>query len=126
MFEIILVNIVQAAVGVMNQDHFLSSETTLGKNQRADDVVGDHAAGISNDVGVTVGESEHLEYVHSAVHARHDGQMALWGEGESTIGKIRRKLLVIEEQVVRIWCEFFRCCHSDIVSYREVVSSYDF
>ena len=111
---------------MVDQDHFLRAETPLRKYERSDDIVGHHTAGIANDVGVAVGESEHLENVHAAVHARHDGQMALWGEGESTIGKIRRKLLVIEEQVVRIWCEFFRCCHSDIVSYREVVSSYDF
>jgi len=52
--------------------------------------------------------------------------MAFGGEGESVIGKICGKPLIILDQVVRIWCEFFGCRHADIVSYREVVSAYDF
>jgi hypothetical protein len=38
-------------------------------------------------VSITVSEAQHLEDVHSAVHARNDCEVSLWGEGQSSIGK---------------------------------------
>lgn len=110
----------------MYQDHFLGAEAPLRQHERTNDIIGDNSAGVTNDVSIAMGKPEHLEDIHPTVHAGDNRQVTLGGEGESDIGKILGKLLIISDELIRIWCEFFGCRHSDIVSYREVVSAYDF
>jgi hypothetical protein len=110
----------------MYQDHFLGAEAALRQHERTNDIIGHNSAGVANDVSIAMGKPEHLENVHTTVHTSDNRQVSLGGEGKSVIGKILGKTLIVPEQVIRIWCEFFGCYHADIVSYREVVSAYDF
>ena len=74
--EPILVDRLQPAVGVVHQDDLACAEEALRQHQRADDVVGHHATGVADDVRIAVGQPQHLEDVHAAVHACHDRQLA--------------------------------------------------
>jgi hypothetical protein len=44
----------------------------LRQTQRPDHVVGDHSAGVADDVRFTVVETEQREDVHTGIHARDD------------------------------------------------------
>ena len=66
----------QAAVGVMHQDRFHGCQVRVTETQRADHIVGDHATGISDDVGLAVAETQHGENVHARVHTGHDCHVA--------------------------------------------------
>jgi hypothetical protein len=66
---------------VVNQKNFLSVEKALRDHERSHHVIGDHSAGISNDVGITMIEAQHLKDVHSAIHAGHDCEVKQWGKG---------------------------------------------
>ena len=70
-----------AAAGVVDQHHRPGAEEALGQHQRADDVVGDDAAGVAEDMGVTRLEPEQPDGVDAGVHAGHDGDAELGRPG---------------------------------------------
>jgi hypothetical protein len=45
---------VAAAVGVVDEDDLARAQQALADEQRADDVIGHHSAGVADDVGVTL------------------------------------------------------------------------
>ena len=47
-----------------------------GNDEGANDVLGDHAAGVADDVGIARFEPEHAEDVNTRVHADHNGEFA--------------------------------------------------
>ena len=70
--ELLFDHAAHAAFRVVEQDDLAGTERTLGKTQRADDVVGDDPACVANDVAVAVVESQDLVDVHPRVHAGND------------------------------------------------------
>ena len=60
----------------MQEDDLACAEVALRDAQRAGDVVGDHPAGVADDVRLAVPQAEHLEDVHARVHAGDDRQPA--------------------------------------------------
>ena len=70
-----------------SEDDFASPQQSLRQDQRTNHVVGDDPTGVANDVCVAVGETEHLEDVHPAVHARDDGQLSARLQGEVVVGE---------------------------------------
>ena len=81
MFEIVLFYVVQSAVGVMYQDHFLGAEAPLRQHERTNDIIGHNSTGVANDVSIAMGKPEHLENVHTTVHTSDNRQVTLGGEG---------------------------------------------
>ena len=79
--------LLQSAVGVVHEDDFASPQQPLRQDQRTNHVVGDDPARVANDVCIAVGQSEHLEDVHPAVHAGDDGQLSAWPQGEVMVGE---------------------------------------
>ena len=63
-----------AAVRVVDEHDLARAEAALGDRERADHVVGDHPAGVAQDVRLAVAQPERGERVQARVHARHDGQ----------------------------------------------------
>ena len=63
------------AVGVVDEDDLLGPEQALGDRQRADLVVGDHAAGVADDVGVALLQAEQGVGIQARVHAGEHGDL---------------------------------------------------
>jgi hypothetical protein len=68
------------AVGVMDEDDLLGAQQPLRDGQRADFVVGDHAAGVADDVGVALLQAEQAVGVEAGVHARDHCDLATGGQ----------------------------------------------
>ena len=100
--ELVLDDRLQAAVGVVHQHDLASAEAALRDDQRADDVVGHHATGIADDVCITVRQTEHLEDVHAAVHARDDGQLPPGSQRQALVTELLDVLGVVGEQLVDV------------------------
>ena len=66
----------QAAAGVVDEDDAAGAERALADGQRADDVVGDHAARVADGVAVAEFEAERVVQVEPGVHAGDDGDAA--------------------------------------------------
>ena len=75
-----------AAVGVMDEHHLARAEPPLGYGQRADHVVGDHAAGVAQDVRLAIAQAQGGEDVQARVHARDDGQAAAGPHVQMAVG----------------------------------------
>ena len=60
----------------MNKHDLMGLQEPLGDTQRPNDVIGDDSAGISDDVGLAVSETQKLGYIHPGIHAGDDGQFA--------------------------------------------------
>jgi hypothetical protein len=60
---------------VVDQDDLLRSQQPLADGQRPDDVVGDDAAGVADDVGFSVVEPEDAIHIEPGIHARDDRDM---------------------------------------------------
>jgi len=58
---------------VLDEQHVAGVQLALADRERADDVVGDHAAGVAQHVDLPEVRPEQGEDVDSGVHARHDG-----------------------------------------------------
>lgn len=95
--ELCLLHLLQAAVGVVDENNFLGVQQSLGENEGAHHVVGYHTACVSDDVRITVRQTEHLEDVHTAVHARNHGELTAWREGEAVVCELRDEDLVVAE-----------------------------
>ena len=54
-----------AAVGVVDEDDLLGAEQPLTDGQRADLVIGHHAAGVADDVRLTIGQARGARYTSS-------------------------------------------------------------
>ena len=83
------------------------AQQPLGEHDRADHVVGHDASGVADDVRVAVGEAEHLEDVHAAVHAGDDDQSpprvqleVLVGVGASEAGVVGHQLVGVGGEAV--------------------------
>ena len=123
MFELVLRDVLQSAVGVMNEHDFSGLHASLGHDERTDDVIGDHSARIAKDVGLAVGQTEQLEDVHAAVHARHDRHVAARHESKTAIGEGRREVPIEPEELFGIRVEGFRRRHGDILPHSNLVRS---
>jgi xanthine dehydrogenase YagT iron-sulfur-binding subunit len=70
-----VVHSLQPAVGVEHEDHFARLEEALREDERAKDILGDEAAGISQDVRFARIESKDSKVVDARIHAGHDRDM---------------------------------------------------
>jgi hypothetical protein len=70
--ELSRVNFLEPTICVMDQHNFPSVQKPLRQNERSLHVIGDNATGVADHVSVTVSQSEHLENIHTGVHARND------------------------------------------------------
>lgn len=85
--EFVLGDSLKPTVGVVNENDLTGLEATLGNDEGAYDIIGDHAARIANDVSLAMGKAEDLEDVHATVHARHDSHVTAGDESETLVGK---------------------------------------
>ena len=69
----------QAAAGVVDEDDAAGAQRALADGQRADDVVGDHAARVADGVAVAELQAERGVQVEAGVHAGDDGDAAAPG-----------------------------------------------
>ena len=60
-------------------------------------------------------QAQHLEDVHSAVHACNNSHVPLGVESESNIGEMAYVCLVVVKEFVSIWGEVARIRHRDIL-----------
>ena len=90
----------QAAVGVVDEHDLLGPEAALRDRERADHVVGDHAARVPEHVRLAVVEPQRREDVEPAVHARDDREAERRRDPEPAVRVARRELAVVPEQLV--------------------------
>src|SRR5215472_9159085 len=69
--ELVVGDLLQAAVSVVDQDDLGGAEQPLADRQRPDHVVGDHAARIADYLRLLVVNAEQLEDLEPGVHAGH-------------------------------------------------------
>src|SRR5215471_4719415 len=67
--ELVVGDLLQAAVGVVDQDDLGGAEQPLADRQRPDHVVGDHAARVADYLCLLVANTEQLEDLETGVHA---------------------------------------------------------
>jgi len=70
--EIVVLEGQHSTVRVVDEHDLLGSEKPLRYRERADLVVGDHAAGVADDVGVALFESEQRLRIEARIHAGDD------------------------------------------------------
>ena len=100
----------------MNENNFSCIQAPLRKNQRAHNIVGDHSACVSYDVRIAVVETEHLENIHAAVHAGHNGEAPFGLNTEAVVSENLHKCAVVFKELIGIgkkggFCVF----HDDIL-----------
>ena len=74
--QIVFCGMHQTAIGVIDDHEFFSAEEMMRNDERAQCVVGDDAAGIVDDVGVSFLQSQGASR-KAGVHASEDGELAL-------------------------------------------------
>ena len=84
----------------MDQHHLAGAEQPLRDRQRADHVVGDHAAGVAQHVRLAVAEAERGEDVEAGIHAGNDRQLAARAHVEVLLWQGASELLVLRDQLV--------------------------
>ena len=89
-----------AAVGVVDEDDLAGPEQALGDDQGAERVVGDHAAGVADDVGLALAEPQQGVHVEAGVHAGDHGQALARGHGQVALLEGAGELGVVAEQLV--------------------------
>src|SRR5262249_28941701 len=87
-----------SAVGVVDQDDFLSPQQALGDDERTDRILADDAARIANNMGVAFLEAEDLVDIEASVHAGQDGHLLARWHGQVALGKRISVALVVGEQ----------------------------
>ena len=98
--EAVLGDLLQPAVVVVDQHHLARPQLALGEGQRADHVVGDHAARVAQHVRLAVAEPERGEDVEPRVHAGDDRQVAARFDRQVGLLDPRREGLVVGDQLV--------------------------
>ena len=91
----------------MNENDLFGVQQALGENQRAHHVIGHHTAGVADDVRIAMGQTEHLEDVHAAVHARDDCEVTARRESKAVVCELRDEVLVVAEELVGARRELF-------------------
>ena len=86
--EVRVVERQHAAARVVDEDDLLGAEQVLGDREGADLVVGHHAAGVADHVGVALGQPEDPVRVEAGIHAGQDGD--LLGRGEGQVALVER------------------------------------
>src|SRR3954447_3970204 len=71
-----------AAVRVVYHEPLRGTEQLVGDDERADRVIAGAAAGVADDVRVTLAETGVPRRVESCVHAGEDGEAPRWRKGE--------------------------------------------
>src|SRR5258706_9218723 len=79
--QIVLGGVHQSAIGVIDDHEFFSAEEMMRNDERAQRVVGDDAAGIADDVGVSFLESQSTSG-EAGIHSGGEGGGALSGRGQ--------------------------------------------
>ena len=74
-FHVIVLEGQHTAVGVMNENDFPGAKQALRNDEGAQYVIGDHAAGVANHVGVALFEAKHAARFQPRVHAGDDGSL---------------------------------------------------
>ena len=69
------VSVSQAAAGVVDEYDAAGAQRPLADGQRADDVVGDHAARVADGVAVAELQAERVVQVEAGVHAGDHGHL---------------------------------------------------
>ena len=77
-----------AAIGVMDDEKFLSAQQLVADDEGADGVITGAAAGIADHVGVAFGEAREFGGVEAGIHAGEDGEAA---------GRRKRQLALFAE-----------------------------
>jgi hypothetical protein len=83
----------------VDEDDLGRPEQPLADRERADLVVGDHAAGVADDVRLALLQAEHAVDVEPRVHAGQDGDV-LGGRERQRAGEGLRVAGVVVEQFV--------------------------
>src|SRR5215471_10167385 len=73
--ELVVGDLLQAAVSVVDQDDLGGAEQPLANRQRPDHVVGDHPARVADHLRLLVAEAEQLEDLEPGVHAGDHGRV---------------------------------------------------
>src|SRR5215213_4555540 len=89
-----------AAVSVVDEDDLAGAEQVLGDGQGADHVLGDHTAGVADDVGLPLLEPEQSVDVEARVHAGDHGQALARGHRQLALAEGTCELGVVLEQLV--------------------------
>src|SRR4051794_10771778 len=89
-----------AAVGVVDQHDLRRPQQALGDGQRADLVVGHHAAGVADDVRVAHAEPKDGVDVEARVHAGHHGEALGRGQRQVALVEALGVRLVVAQQLV--------------------------
>jgi hypothetical protein len=74
---------------VVNQDDLGGSQQALADRQRPDCVVGDHAAGVADDMGLALFDTEQAVHVESGVHARQHCDVLARRQRQWTLERLR-------------------------------------
>jgi len=80
--EVLLAGVHEAAVGVVDDHELLGAEEVMRDQEGAEGIIGDDAAGVADDVGVTGFEAQG-EDGKARVHASENGEFALGARGEA-------------------------------------------
>src|SRR5579875_72442 len=88
------------AVGVMDEHDLLGAEQPLGDEERADRVLGDHPAGVADDVSVSLLQTQDPMHVDARVHAGDDGQLLGGWRGELPFGEALGVASVVLQQLL--------------------------
>jgi hypothetical protein len=83
----------------VDQHDLAGAEEPLADRQRADRVVGDGAAGVTDDVRVALCQPEQLRDVHASVHARQNCELAGGRERQLPIESVRVRVVVLQKLV---------------------------
>jgi hypothetical protein len=67
-------------------------------------------------MGVTVAEPQHLKDVHAAVHTGNDGEVALGGQGKSSVLKAGDELGIVGDEFISTWVEVGGGWHGSILA----------
>lgn len=73
--EVVVGECQHAAIGVVDEDDLLGAEQALADRQGPDLVIGDHPAGIADDVRLAVPEPQDAVDVQAGVHTREHRDM---------------------------------------------------
>ena len=100
-FDVVVAEGQHPAVRVVDEHDLFRAEQPLRNHQRADRVVTDHAAGVTDHVRVAFLEAQQLVRVETRVHAGHHRQLAPRRHGQAALVEALRVASVTFEDLIR-------------------------
>ena len=81
---------------MVDQDHFLGPQKTLGNCEGSNGIVGYHAAGIAEDMRVAFLEPEDLADMQAGVHAGQHKELLRRRQWKASFERLRIGLVVLQ------------------------------